>query len=192
MSIDENIPKRLGRLLMERVQSPYKTLVLLLICGRKIGQYLWEKADITEVDILALAESICIDEKALEDSEALEREITRYISFVNALLLLSTAVPKMNSYSLSFMIHYTHFRNNRTLVKWSKLQTEKLHSLSYRHQMCIDAVRAYRGSNGISTFPVCPRCSCTLEREYQSYCDRCGQALDWKSIRKARVIHMDK
>ena len=27
-----------------------------------------------------------------------------------------------------------------------------------------------------------------MEREYQSYCDRCGQALDWKGFSKALVI----
>ena len=31
-------------------------------------------------------------------------------------------------------------------------------------------------------FPVCPKCNCTMEREYQSYCDRCGQALRWKEF----------
>lgn len=28
-------------------------------------------------------------------------------------------------------------------------------------------------------YPVCPRYKTTLEREYQCFCDRCGQALDW-------------
>ena len=28
-------------------------------------------------------------------------------------------------------------------------------------------------------FPICPRCDMALERSYQQYCDRCGQALDW-------------
>ena len=32
---------------------------------------------------------------------------------------------------------------------------------------------------GDSYFPVCPNCNCTLEREFQSYCDRCGQRLSW-------------
>ena len=31
-------------------------------------------------------------------------------------------------------------------------------------------------------FPVCPGCGCTLEREYQSYCDRCGCKLNWKNV----------
>ncbi len=29
------------------------------------------------------------------------------------------------------------------------------------------------------SYPICPRCRITLEREYQCFCDRCGQALDW-------------
>lgn len=28
-------------------------------------------------------------------------------------------------------------------------------------------------------FPVCPRCKETFEREFQAFCDRCGQRLDW-------------
>lgn len=36
---------------------------------------------------------------------------------------------------------------------------------------------------------VCPRCSVTVEREFMSYCDRCGQHLDWKGYRKAKVVH---
>ena len=28
-------------------------------------------------------------------------------------------------------------------------------------------------------FPVCPNCGITMEREYQSFCDRCGQKLAW-------------
>ena len=30
-----------------------------------------------------------------------------------------------------------------------------------------------------SSFPVCPRCKISIDREYQSYCDRCGQKLAW-------------
>ena len=39
------------------------------------------------------------------------------------------------------------------------------------------------------SFPVCPRCRLTLEREYVAYCDRCGQCLGWKGFRKAAIIH---
>ena len=44
-----------------------------------------------------------------------------------------------------------------------------------------------RGENATS-FPVCPRCGTTLEREFQSYCDRCGQCLYWRGLCHASVI----
>lgn len=39
------------------------------------------------------------------------------------------------------------------------------------------------------TYPVCPRCKTTLEREYQSYCDRCGQKLNWDNFEEAKIIN---
>ena len=38
------------------------------------------------------------------------------------------------------------------------------------------------------TYPICPACRITLEREYQSYCDRCGQCLNWNQYEKAMII----
>ena len=29
-----------------------------------------------------------------------------------------------------------------------------------------------------STFPICPRCHCTLDRDYQRFCDRCGLCIN--------------
>ena len=42
--------------------------------------------------------------------------------------------------------------------------------------------------SGPSYFPVCPGCGITLEREYQNYCDRCGQQLNWNHFNDAEVI----
>ena len=39
-----------------------------------------------------------------------------------------------------------------------------------------------------SSFYICPRCKISLERDFQSYCDRCGQRLDWKDYKKAQII----
>ncbi len=41
---------------------------------------------------------------------------------------------------------------------------------------------------GYSDFYVCPACHVTLEREFMSYCDRCGQRLDWRKYKDAKVI----
>ena len=35
---------------------------------------------------------------------------------------------------------------------------------------------------------ICPRCGITMEREFMSYCDRCGQCLGWKHYKKAVII----
>ena len=36
-------------------------------------------------------------------------------------------------------------------------------------------------------YPVCPRCDCTLEREYMRFCDRCGQRLAWDTLDFAKI-----
>lgn len=63
---------------------------------------------------------------------------------------------------------------------------------SYRVPMRVTAVRSYPECPQLFTYPICPRCGKTMDREYQSYCDRCGQALDWKGFSKAVVISNKK
>lgn len=59
---------------------------------------------------------------------------------------------------------------------------------SYREPMPIVHIRGFRGSNGLISFPVCPRCNTTMSREYQLFCDRCGQRLDWSGFDNAMII----
>ncbi len=59
---------------------------------------------------------------------------------------------------------------------------------SFRKPMAVDEIHLLHNE---LAFSVCPRCRLTLEREYQSYCDRCGQALDWTYFKKARVVSVD-
>lgn len=58
----------------------------------------------------------------------------------------------------------------------------------FRMTMPVKQIRVYRTKDSFTAFPVCPQCGSTLEREYQSYCDRCGQCLDWSSFHKAAVL----
>lgn len=58
-------------------------------------------------------------------------------------------------------------------------------ALGYRQPMEVRELAQY-GSGEL--FPVCPRCGGTMEREYQSYCDRCGQRLGWRRLRRAAVV----
>lgn len=60
--------------------------------------------------------------------------------------------------------------------------------MSFRTPMPVTQIRCFRSFYGLTGFPVCPQCGRTMEREYQSYCDRCGQCLDWKVFSKATII----
>lgn len=41
---------------------------------------------------------------------------------------------------------------------------------------------------GGDCYPICPRCDRTLDREYMSFCDRCGQRLAWEFIDFANIV----
>lgn len=58
-------------------------------------------------------------------------------------------------------------------------------ALGYRRPMAVRELARYRSGE---MFPVCPQCGSAVEREYQKYCDRCGQCLSWKELRRARVV----
>ena len=58
----------------------------------------------------------------------------------------------------------------------------------YRVPMRVEAIRAYRWENGTHSYPVCPRCNSTMEREYQAFCDRCGQRLSWRGFDRAAIL----
>ena len=58
-------------------------------------------------------------------------------------------------------------------------------SPTYRLPKTVTAVRIYRDKN---IFSVCPRCDVCIEREYQGYCHRCGQYLDWSKLDDAEEI----
>ena len=58
-------------------------------------------------------------------------------------------------------------------------------ALRYRQPMEVRELARYRSGG---TFPVCPQCGSAMEREYQNYCDRCGQRLSWRKLRRAQVV----
>ena len=62
--------------------------------------------------------------------------------------------------------------------------------MAFRTPMPVTHIRCFRYSYpyALTCFPVCPQCGITMEREYQTYCDRCGQCLSWKGFSKAAVI----
>lgn len=68
------------------------------------------------------------------------------------------------------------------------IPSEILRELAFRKSMPVTKIRCFCLTYGLTGFPVCPRCGRTMERESQSYCDRCGQCLDWKDFSKATIL----
>ena len=72
---------------------------------------------------------------------------------------------------------------------------ELQYQLRFRMPMQVREIRCFYGAGDLAGhftgFPLCPRCSITMEREYQSYCDRCGQCLDWENLEKAVILFPD-
>jgi len=70
------------------------------------------------------------------------------------------------------------------LIKASPAFLLILDAISKHTAQSVGQIRVLHGDDA---FPVCPGCTATLEREYQHYCDRCGQALDWENYVYASV-----
>lgn len=68
------------------------------------------------------------------------------------------------------------------------IPSEVWREMAFREPMPVTHIRCFRYLSGVTGFPVCPQCGRTMEREYQSYCDRCGQCLDWSVFSKATII----
>ena len=62
----------------------------------------------------------------------------------------------------------------------------RFNAVLYRLPMPVTAV--LQTSDGYC-YPICPRCDCTFDREYASFCDRCGQHLAWELYDFASVIY---
>lgn len=54
-----------------------------------------------------------------------------------------------------------------------------LNAITYRIPMVVTESKVIHDTYGRTVYAVCPRCASTLDRDFQSYCDRCGQKLDW-------------
>jgi len=65
-----------------------------------------------------------------------------------------------------------------------------LKQILYRLPKGVSEVRVFHAVFGETEYPVCPRCGRTMEREYMSFCSRCGQRLDWEDYEFARITHV--
>lgn len=71
---------------------------------------------------------------------------------------------------------------NRRTAPLPSLQNE----LSFRRPLSVTQVYVFRQGGA---YPICPQCGISLEREFQNFCDRCGQRLDWKQFKHAQIIY---
>lgn len=59
-------------------------------------------------------------------------------------------------------------------------------AVSYRIPLPVSDILLFPDKN---SYPICPRCDSTLDREYMHFCDRCGQRLAWNFFHFATVIY---
>ncbi len=55
--------------------------------------------------------------------------------------------------------------------------------LSYREPSRIKEIHVMK--NG-EEYVLCPRCDRIFDIEYQPFCSECGQAIDWRQLRKVK------
>lgn len=61
-----------------------------------------------------------------------------------------------------------------------------IRDLLFRTPMQIEKIIRYKSGN---SYPICPRCDCPIDREYMSFCDRCGQRLSWGHEKQIQIVY---
>lgn len=80
-------------------------------------------------------------------------------------------------YIISLIHKGTPYKNENHLKILNKHIVYK--ELSYRLPKTVTEAIFFKSHDGFDAYPICPTCKVSFEREFQSYCDRCGQKLDW-------------
>lgn len=79
---------------------------------------------------------------------------------------------------------------SETRLTYSECLIFRLNRLLLRNKpLLVSQAMAFTSPAGLTTFPVCPACMATLEREGQNFCDHCGQRLDWRWYKHAQIIY---
>lgn len=64
--------------------------------------------------------------------------------------------------------------------------TSIVNAYQYRLPMPVKEILLFDSGN---SYPLCPRCNSTIDREYMNFCDRCGQRLGWDFFPFAKTVH---
>lgn len=59
----------------------------------------------------------------------------------------------------------------------------------WRIPMPVTELKVLPDCHGRPAYYVCPRCGLTMEREFPSFCDRCGQRLGWRGYRSTKIVY---
>lgn len=80
-----------------------------------------------------------------------------------------------------------YHRQNRIIrVRIHLINHIDIHSTKHVQAKEVRSIRYH--INASDGYCVCPSCNRTFEREYQNYCDRCGQKLAWNCYKKGNLI----
>ncbi len=58
--------------------------------------------------------------------------------------------------------------------------------------MNVNKVYCKGESFSVAFLPVCPSCEAILHREFENYCEKCGQRLSWKDYENSELIMNDR
>ena len=77
-------------------------------------------------------------------------------------------------------------------MHWKKVRTRRRkriarwrHACSYRSPM---QVKLYMRTWCRDYYPICPRCSSSMDRDFVSYCNQCGQKMAWDQLNEVCFI----
>ena len=74
-----------------------------------------------------------------------------------------------------------------TMTQYNSSITPLIDEILYRVPRCVTDYTFFLASH--TSYARCPSCQTFLEREYQSFCDQCGQCLEWPQS-GPKVIHL--
>lgn len=60
-------------------------------------------------------------------------------------------------------------------------------TIDYRTPRIVTEMIVYQDLFGETGYYICPRCDCTLDREFVHFCDRCGQRLNWRKYMHVKI-----
>ena len=75
------------------------------------------------------------------------------------------------------------------LIKWrNKTKSVGFIMSAASYRLARPVTKMIHLASSEDTYPVCPRCRISMDREYISFCDRCGQKLNWDYLNQAQII----